>query len=355
METLLNRGRSVPEKPPARVLYLGMNYHPAIGGAEVTDQLLLEAWVARGGAALALFHDLGGETILRGVEIVPVPDPKAMHTRALAYRPDLIYAQVGTHALGLELAEILGVPVLTCLHDARPLCPDLQALATCGRNCPACPAYHRHPTHWGRTLLRAFDKILVPSTFMAQLAGELLDRGDVEVLHPAVRQVVPEAGLPGAAIAMSTAEWVKGADLFLQIAERMPERSFLLAGRGHPELCGYDPIRHANVRVTGLIPPERFYGESWLVLMPSRVPEAQSAGRLFMGSRLGGIPEAVGEAGVLVEDRLDPDSWVQAIRALEQDPKRQAHLRERGREAWRRFEAGVQTERFCTEVHALLV
>lgn len=362
METVLRGGRRHPERPPRRVLYLGLNYHPAIGGAEVTDQLLLEAWVARGGAARALFHGSGGATILRGVEVVPVPDPQAMRAQSAAYGPDLIYSQVGTHALGLQLAEALGVPLLTCLHDARPLCPDLEALATCDRNCPACPAYHQHPAHWGRILLQAFDRILVPSRFMAQLAEELLGRRDVEVLHPAVRRVIPETGLPGTAITMSTAEWVKGADIFLRIAERMPDHAFLLAGRGSPGSCGYDPHRHPNVRVAGLLQPARFYGESWLVVMPSRVPEAfgrmapeaQSAGRLFMGSRLGGIPEAAGDAGVLVDGHLDPESWVQAIRALELDPGRQARLREEGRKAWRRFEADIQAERFCAEVQALL-
>ena len=351
-----------PGAGPGRLLYLGVNYHPAIGGAEVTDQLLLEAWVAHGGSARAVHLGSGPATVLRGVEVMPVSSRRAMRTAGLAYSPDLVYAQVGTHALGADLAALLGVPSLTYLHDARPLCPDMEALVGCDRNCSACPVYHRYPTHEGRALLQAFDRILAPSRFMADLAGGLLGRGDIVVLHPAVRRVVPEATTTPAAIAMSAAERVKGADLFLQIAERMPDHRFLLAGRGRASRCGYDPTRHGNVRLAGQLPPGQFYGESWLVLMPSRIPEsfgrmapeAQSAGRIFMGSRIGGIPEAAGESGILVDNYLDPEAWVRAIRALEADPGRQARLRTLGEAAWKRFEATTMADRFCGEVQSLM-
>ncbi len=351
-----------PDSGPKRMLYLGVNYHPAIGGAEVTDQLLMEAWVARGGSVRAVFLGSGPATVHRGVEVVPVSSRRAMRAAALEYAPALVYAQVGTHALGADLATLLGVPSMTCLHDARPLCPDMEALAACDRNCQACPVYHQYPTHEGRSLLQAFDRILAPSRFMADLAGDLLGRGDITVLHPAVRQVIPEASAPPAAIAMSAAERVKGADLFLQIAERMPDHRFLLAGRGQATRCGYDAARHGNVQLAGLLPPGQFYGESWLILMPSRIPEsfgrmapeAQSAGRIFMGSRIGGIPEAAGEAGILVDDHLNPEAWVQAIRDLEANPERQARLRILGEAAWKRFDATAVSDRFCAEVQALM-
>jgi glycosyltransferase involved in cell wall biosynthesis len=349
--------------PGERVLYLGAHYHPAVGGAEITDQMLLEGWVASGGSASALFFGKGPESLLRGVEVVPVRDAEAMEREARARSPRLLYSQIGTHGLGLRLARDLGIPVLTCLHDPRPLCQAVLALASCDRNCAGCPAYpgQSAPAEYGRTLLAQFDHILVPSSYMAGLVKDLAGRDDAEVLHPAVDRVEPSP-LGGSAIAMATCDRNKGTDLFLRIAERIPERSFLLAGRGDAAGCGYDPRRHPNVEVAGVMSQADFYGRSWLVLMPSRwpepfgrmAPEAQSAGVLFMGSALGGIPEAAGDAWIPVEDFEDPEAWVRGIRRLEADPALQDGLRERGREAWRRFERAVQVDRFRARVEDLL-
>ncbi len=344
------------------LLFLGSSYHPGLGGAEVTDKLLLESWVASGGRAVAVFWGKDAPSSLKGVEMIPVGNPGRMRSEALAARPDAIYAQFGAHPLGLEVARTLGVPVMTCLHDGRTLCPDLVAQATCDHFCALCPVAGTAPVFVTKAILRQFDRILAPSRYMADLANELLGRHDASVLYPAVQPVALPPGPGGKCISMASAESSKGADLFLKIAERMPDQSFLLSGRGNAANCGYDPRRHPNVRVSGFLSQEAFYGESWLVLMPSRWaepfgrmgPEAQSAGLLFMGSRVGGLPEAAGEAGIIIDDYLDPDAWVAAIRALQADPERQDTLRRLGRDTWKRFEAGALTAQFCRWTEELM-
>ncbi|BDU74096.1 glycosyltransferase family 4 protein [Mesoterricola silvestris] len=344
------------------LLYLGSSYHPGLGGAEVTDKLLLESWVASGGRAVAVFWGKDAPGTLRGVEMIPVSGPERMRSEALAAKPDAIYAQFGAHPMGLEIAGALGVPVMTCLHDGRTLCPDLIAQATCDHFCALCPVAGTAPVYVTKAILRQFDRILAPSRYMADLANELLGRDDASVLYPAVQPVQLPPGPEGRCISMAAAEFSKGADLFLRIAERMPDQAFLLSGRGNAANCGYDPRRHPNVRVSGFLAQEAFYGESWLVLMPSRWaepfgrmgPEAQSAGLLFMGSRVGGLPEAAGEAGIIIDDYLDPDAWVSAIRALQADPARQERLRAMGRDTWKRFEAGALTAQFCRWTEELM-
>lgn len=338
-----------------KILFLGANYHPGPGGAEVTDKLFLESWVASGGQATAVFWGKDPPGRLRGVDMIPVARPERMRSEALAAKPDLIYAQFGAHPLGLEVSSTLGVPVMTCLHDARPLCPDLVAQATCDHFCPLCPVAGTAPVSLTKAILRQYDRILAPSQYMADLANELLGRRDASVLYPAVQPVLLPHGAPGTCISMAAAEVSKGADLFLEIAERMPDQSFLLAGRGNAARCGYVPERHPNVRVAGFMAQEEFYGASWLVLMPSRCaetfgrmgPEAQSAGLLFMGSRVGGLPEAAGEAGIIIDDHLNPDAWVAAIRALQGDPERKDRLRRMGLDTWKRFDAEALTAQFC--------
>ncbi|GEM_PF-5681682 len=344
------------------LLYLGSSYHPGLGGAEVTDKILLESWVAAGGRAVAVFWGKDAPSTLKGVEMIPVGNPERMRSEALAARPDAIYAQFGAHPMGLEVANALGVPVMTCLHDGRTLCPDLVAQATCDHFCALCPVAGTAPVFVTKAILRQFDRILAPSQYMADLANELLGRRDASVLYPAVQPVTLPPGPGGTCISMASAEFSKGADLFLKIAERMPEQPFLLSGRGNAGRCGYDPRRHPNVRVSGFLSQEAFYGESWLVLMPSRWaepfgrmgPEAQSAGLLFMGSRVGGLPEAAGEAGIIIDDYLDPGAWVEAIRALQADPGRQETLRRLGRDTWKRFDAQALTAQFCRWTEELM-
>ena len=346
-----------------KILYMGQNYHTSIGGAEITDQLLLESWVTRGGAARALCLGDGPQVVLRGVEVVPVSDHEAMRAEAIAYHPNLIYSEFGTRELGFEIAHALGVPVMTCLHDPRPFCTDLVALASCDQCCSQCIYFDKYHVLRNRALLKQFNRIVAPSQFMADLAMRHLGRNDISVLYPPVHPVSISETVRGTGISMSTAEYIKGADIFLKIAERMPEQTFFLTGRGDAKRCGYDPRRHPNVHVEGMVSQDVFYGRSCMVLMPSRwaepfgrmAPEAQSAGVLFMGSNVGGIPEAAGEAGVLVDDHLNPDSWVREIKALLNDPERQEALRKLGLNAWQRFDENMLTTKFCEWANELVM
>jgi glycosyltransferase involved in cell wall biosynthesis len=340
-----------------KILYLGREYYPATGGAEITDQILLESWVGRGGQARAIYFGSSAEPNHRGVELSPVSNLIAMKEAALSYKPDLVYSQIGTHGVGLEIARKLGLPVMTYLHDARTLCPAPVQLGICNRQCDYCPFYWAEAAKLSRAkaILRQFDKILVPSRFLRDLATHVLGRADFAVLYPAVRPAIRTSEQSRLAISMSGAEPFKGAPLFLEIAARMPDMPFLLAGRGSPTTCGYDAKRHPNVKVAGMLPMEEFYSQSWLVLMPSQMaesfgrmaPEAQSAGVLFMGSRIGGIPEAAGTAGILVDDYGNVNAWVKAIRDLVGDPGLQQKMRCMGLDHWRQFEAVEISGRFC--------
>jgi len=214
-----------------RLLYLGNNYQPAVGGAEITDQLLLEAWAARGGTAGAVFFGrqtlppLRGQTLppLRGVELMPAGSAPAMERLARAWRPDLLYAQMGTHHLGLRLARDLRIPVMSCVHDPTPLCTAVVPLASCDRRCARCPHFlpQAAQASYGRALVANFDRIFVPSRFMADLVRDLAGRDDAEVLYPAITPVAPSDGT-GRAIAMASASLDKGTDIFLKVAELMP-------------------------------------------------------------------------------------------------------------------------------------
>ncbi len=95
-----------------------------------------------------------------------------------------------------------------------------------------------------------------------------------------------------------------------------------------------------NLRVT---PPFRdarkLYREARLLLAPSQwqetwgrvVNEAQVNGIPVVASNRGGLPESVGEGGVLVDWRAPIDDWVAAVARLWDDPAWYAEMAQRAR------------------------
>jgi len=56
--------------------------------------------------------------------------------------------------------------------------------------------------------------------------------------------------------------------------------------------------------------------------------EAQASGIPAITSDLGGLPEVVGDGGVVIRDPLDAEAWAAAIRSLRRDPGALARLGE---------------------------
>ena len=115
---------------------------------------------------------------------------------------------------------------------------------------------------------------------------------------------------------------LKGPDIFLDIAEELPDETFLLVG---PSRLNYIEKRArslSNVRrwewcekITDA------YAKSKLVMVPSRwqepfgrVPaEAMASGIPCVVSERGGLPEVVGETGEIVKNPENVNMWIEAI------------------------------------------
>jgi len=113
----------------------------------------------------------------------------------------------------------------------------------------------------------------------------------------------------------------KGPDIFLDIADRMPDEEFLLVGP-----IGAKPIKDRADRAPNVTHWEwcddmrQAYSETKLVVVPSRweafgrVPaEAMVSGIPCVVSDRGGLPEVVGDTGEVVTDISAIEQWVDAI------------------------------------------
>jgi glycosyltransferase involved in cell wall biosynthesis len=120
----------------------------------------------------------------------------------------------------------------------------------------------------------------------------------------------------------------KGDSIINALATKMPDQQFIIMGRGyHPD------IKRANVtHLGGIADLESFYAEISLLLVPSLIPEGFA--RVIMeasmnaipviGNKIGGIPEALGPSGILIDTEASEDTivgkYVSAITRLVSDP-----------------------------------
>lgn len=126
---------------------------------------------------------------------------------------------------------------------------------------------------------------------------------------------------------------MKGIDTFLAIAQRLPTESFLLLESW--KLSDAD-LANLQARLTAL-PNVRFqrrvsdmraiYRQTKLLLIPSIweegfgmvAIEAQSCGIPVIASARGGLPESVGDGGLLIPDYRNVDAWIEAINRILRD------------------------------------
>ena len=238
-----------------------------------------------------------------------------------------------------------------------------------------------------RSAFEAVDAVIVPSRLAAEHYRRTLGL-DCVVLPNLIdldRVRVPVEARDPRYVTFVNPSVEKGVYPFARIADELgrvrPEIPILVVeGRGSERTladCGLDLTRRGNVFLMGHTPdPRQFWGVTRICLMPSLwwenqplvAIEAMCNGIPVVGSDRGGIPEALGRAGIVLplSDRLTPQTrelptldevapWVEAILRLWDDPAawgKQARLAEVEARRWAsevveplhaRFFGGIRT------------
>src|SRR5690606_641011 len=135
---------------------------------------------------------------------------------------------------------------------------------------------------------------------------------------------------------------VKGFATFLEIAKKLPDQRFLVVeswplAQDDKRSLLESISKLGNAEYSDRVPNvETIYRKTKLLLVPSIweeafgrvVIEAESCGIPVIASARGGLPEAVGQGGVCIEDYLNADVWVKEIRSLLDQPARYRELSE---------------------------
>ena len=151
---------------------------------------------------------------------------------------------------------------------------------------------------------------------------------------------------------------VKGVEIALALAEALPRQEFLFV-----EGWGTDPAVVERIErlpnatyLRKQLDMRAVYARTRVLLVPSQwqeafgrvVVEAQASGIPVIASRTGGLPEAVGAGGILVDDYRNPASWLTALQGLLEDPSARRDLSEKALENTRRFDLPRELDRLLT-------
>lgn len=197
-----------------------------------------------------------------------------------------------------------------------------------------------------RALAAEPDVILTVSCFAR---GEVARRfgKDSYVLYPPVDVDAYRTARREELVTMINPIPVKGVDIALHLAEALPRQPFLFVegwGTGAATVARIERLPNAAY-LRKQVDMRAVYARTRVLLVPSQwqeafgrvVVEAQASGIPVIASRTGGLPEAVGDGGILIDDYQNPAAWLPALQHLLEDRAACEALSAKAIENTRRF------------------
>jgi glycosyltransferase involved in cell wall biosynthesis len=179
-----------------------------------------------------------------------------------------------------------------------------------------------------RALEAGVDVILAVSEFVRR---ELRRRFAIQshVLYPLLDLGLYRSARREEFVTMINPVAVKGAEIALSLAASLPDQQFLFVDGWGTSPALLERIEHLpNVTyMPKQLDMRTVYSRTRILLVPSQwqeafgrvVLEAQASGIPVVASRTGGLPEAVGDGGILIDDYTDPDRWLTVLQELLKD------------------------------------
>ena len=230
--------------------------------------------------------------------------------------PDLLVTQSAGSGQLAWMAYRQGVPAIVRLASAA----EADLLAAAARDDQEVNAAIRSP----------LVSLVAVSAFVATRAADLLGISPAVIYPPVRLQACVAPDHDPDHVTFINPIPLKGLGIVLRVAQLLPQRRFVFVEAWN--LPG--PQRKALDRELSELPNVTFrprsvgladvYRSTAVLLAPSQCPEAFSRvvleacanGIPVLASRVGGVPEAMGESGVLLAAGDEPERWAQAIEEI---------------------------------------
>lgn len=242
--------------------------------------------------------------------------PRFLQQSVADHPPDLLITQSVGSGLLARVAARQEVPAVVRLASAA----EADLLAAAAREDPAVGAALRSP----------LVTLVAVSRFVATRAVDLLGISPAVIYPPVRLQACVAPGHDPEHITFINPIPLKGLEIALRVARLLPQRQFVFVEAWN--IPGAQ--RKALDREISKLPNVTFrprsvgladvYRSTAVLLAPSQCQEAFSRvvleacanGIPVLASKVGGVPEAMGESGVLFAPTAAPEHWAQAVEEI---------------------------------------
>lgn len=262
---------------------------------------------------------------------------KVLEKEISEIEPNLILTQLNFAPPSIDIAVKCQIPSILFIRSYEHFCPIGFVNGTnCDKNCNNCIPLRSKPHHlfinkwlgWNRAAIQNADLVIANSNFVANITKKWYGI-EPKVLYPtidAAKYLCARNSKEYITIIKPTKR--KGSEIFLKIAESLPERKFLAVG-GDKSVMDEKVIKaHPNVKFLGWTNEiKNIYSSTKILLAPVEWPEPFGRTVIETGingipsitSNCGGLPEAVADGGILIDDIHNVEEWIKAINLLDNE------------------------------------
>lgn len=262
---------------------------------------------------------------------------KILETEIKKICPDLILTQLNFAPPTIDVATKYGIPSVFFVRSCDQFCPIGFINGTdCDKQCQNCIALQNKMRflhvkkwlNWNYKSIENSNLVVANSHFIANLTSKLCNVNPI-ILYPSVNLTKYNCQIDQKEyITFVNPTKGKGLNIFLKIAELMPDKRFIAVGRSVRAIDKRTIKGLNNVNFlewTDSI--EEIYSKTRILLSPAIWPEAFGRtiieaginGIPSIGSNCGGIPEAIGNGGIVIYDLYNVDKWIDAIYSLDDE------------------------------------